>query len=234
MSSPGRVVASIGVSVASLFAAVAWAQAPADQLQLTGPGPATALAPGVSGVPPATGTRDAPAPSWGKPLPYPIVIADRRNNRLLEVAPAIIAAAILWYTRERFPLTRLTYILILIHCIILMIGGHYTYALVPLGEWIQEAFDQTRNNYDKLGHLAQGFIPAIVAREMGTPCVVGTETGSQTIPNTEFVTVSCVEGEQGTVLRGKPRYEVEEINIDNIPNIVTPVASISHLPSSRP
>ena len=85
---------------------------------------------------------------------------------LLEVAPAMIAAAVLWYTRERFPLTRLTYILILIHCVILMVGGHYTYALVPLGDWVMEAFDQTSNNYDKLGHLAQGFIPAIVAREI--------------------------------------------------------------------
>ena len=85
---------------------------------------------------------------------------------MLEVAPAVIAAVILWYTRERFPLTRLTYILILIHSIILMVGGHYTYAEVPLGQWVQEAFDQTRNNYDKLGHLAQGFIPAIVAREI--------------------------------------------------------------------
>lgn len=85
---------------------------------------------------------------------------------LLEVAPAIIAAALLWYTRERFPLTRLVYILILVHCIILMIGGHYTYALVPLGDWVREALDQTRNNYDKLGHLAQGFIPAMVAREI--------------------------------------------------------------------
>ena len=85
---------------------------------------------------------------------------------LLEVAPAIIAAALLWYTRERFPLTRLVYVLILVHCIILMIGGHYTYALVPLGDWVQEAFGQTRNNYDKLGHLAQGFIPAMVVREI--------------------------------------------------------------------
>jgi len=84
----------------------------------------------------------------------------------LEVAPALIAAAVLWFTRERFPFTRLGYILILIHCIILMIGGHYTYAEVPLGEWLREAFDQSRNNYDKLGHLAQGFIPAIVAREI--------------------------------------------------------------------
>jgi putative membrane protein len=85
---------------------------------------------------------------------------------LLEVAPALIAAAVLWFTRERFPLTRLTYVLILIHCIVLMVGGHYTYAEVPLGDWIRDAFDQDRNNYDKLGHLAQGFIPAIVAREI--------------------------------------------------------------------
>jgi putative membrane protein len=85
---------------------------------------------------------------------------------LLEVAPAIIAAAVLWFTRERFPLTRLTYVLILVHCVILMVGGHYTYAEVPLGDWIRETFDQTRNNYDKLGHFAQGFVPAIVAREI--------------------------------------------------------------------
>lgn len=85
---------------------------------------------------------------------------------MLEVAPAVIAAVVLWYTRERFPLTRLTYVLILVHSIILMVGGHYTYAEVPLGQWVQEAFDQSRNNYDKLGHLAQGFIPAIVAREI--------------------------------------------------------------------
>ena len=84
----------------------------------------------------------------------------------LEVTPALVAAAILWFTRERFPLTRLTYVLILVHCIILMVGGHYTYAEVPLGEWLREAFDQSRNNYDKLGHFAQGFIPAIVAREI--------------------------------------------------------------------
>jgi len=85
---------------------------------------------------------------------------------LLEVFPALIAAAVLWFTRNRFPLTRLAYVLILLHCIILMVGGHYTYAEVPLGEWVQQLFDQSRNNYDKLGHLAQGFVPAIVAREV--------------------------------------------------------------------
>jgi len=85
---------------------------------------------------------------------------------LLEVAPALLAAAVLWFTRERFPLTRLTYTLILIHCVVLMVGGHYTYAEVPVGEWVRDALDQSRNNYDKLGHFAQGFIPAIVTREI--------------------------------------------------------------------
>ncbi len=84
----------------------------------------------------------------------------------LEVLPVLIALPILYLTRERFPLTSLTYVLILVHAVILMIGGHYTYAEVPLGDWVRDAFDGTRNNYDKLGHLAQGFIPAIVAREV--------------------------------------------------------------------
>ncbi len=84
----------------------------------------------------------------------------------LEVSPAVIGGAILWFTRARFPLTTMTYILILIHCVILMVGGHYTYAEVPLGEWFQETFDGTRNNYDKLGHFVQGFVPAIIAREL--------------------------------------------------------------------
>ena len=84
----------------------------------------------------------------------------------LEVFPAVAGAVVLWVTRERFPLTTLVYVLILIHCVILMIGGHYTYAEVPLGEWLREAFDGTRNNYDKLGHFVQGFIPAMIAREL--------------------------------------------------------------------
>jgi len=85
---------------------------------------------------------------------------------MLEVAPAVVGAAILLATRKRFPLTRLTYALILIHCVILMVGGHYTYAEVPVGEWFRDLFDPPRNNYDKLGHLAQGFIPAIITREV--------------------------------------------------------------------
>ena len=84
----------------------------------------------------------------------------------LEVIPAILGFAILVFTRKRFPLTELVYILILVHCIILMVGGHYTYAEVPLGDWVREITGGERNNYDKLGHLAQGFIPAMIAREI--------------------------------------------------------------------
>lgn len=84
----------------------------------------------------------------------------------LEVLPALIAAAVLWATRKRFPLTPLTYVLVLAHCVILMIGGHYTYAEVPVGELFRDVFGQDRNNYDKLGHFAQGFVPALAAREV--------------------------------------------------------------------
>ena len=89
-----------------------------------------------------------------------------RTIWILEAGPAVIGAVVLLLTRRKFPLTTLTYVLILIHCIILMVGGHYTYAEVPIGDWVRDTFDQSRNNYDKLGHLAQGFIPAIVAREI--------------------------------------------------------------------
>jgi len=85
---------------------------------------------------------------------------------LLEVAPALIGAGVLFATRNTFPLTPLTAILVLVHCIILMVGGHYTYAEVPLFDWLGEFFGWQRNNYDKLGHFAQGFVPAIVAREI--------------------------------------------------------------------
>jgi putative membrane protein len=85
---------------------------------------------------------------------------------MLEVAPAVAGAIILLVTRKRFPLTRLAYALILVHCIILMVGGHYTYAEVPVGDWFRDLFDPPRNNYDKLGHLAQGFVPAVITREV--------------------------------------------------------------------
>lgn len=84
----------------------------------------------------------------------------------LEVAPALIALPILIYTRNSFTLTSLAYGLILIHCIILMVGGHYTYAEVPLFDWIRDWTGGERNNYDKVGHFAQGFIPTILAREV--------------------------------------------------------------------
>jgi len=84
----------------------------------------------------------------------------------LEVFPAVAGAVVLWFTRDRFPLTPLVYVLILVHSIILMVGGHYTYAEVPLGDWVRDLVDGTRNNYDKLGHFVQGFIPAMIAREL--------------------------------------------------------------------
>ena len=84
----------------------------------------------------------------------------------LEVLPALIYFIVLAATYNRFRFTKLAYVLILIHCIILMVGGHYTYAEVPLFDWIRDWFDFERNNYDKVGHLAQGFIPAIIAREI--------------------------------------------------------------------
>lgn len=84
----------------------------------------------------------------------------------LEVLPALIGFVILIFTYKKFPLTPLLNTLILIHMIILMVGGHYTYAEVPLFDYIAEIFQHSRNNYDKVGHLAQGFIPAILAREI--------------------------------------------------------------------
>jgi putative membrane protein len=88
----------------------------------------------------------------------------------LEVAPVVIALALLAWTRERFPFTWLVYALVSVHAAILMLGGHYTYAEVPLGFWLQDVFDMSRNPYDRIGHFAQGFVPAIVAREILIRC----------------------------------------------------------------
>ena len=85
---------------------------------------------------------------------------------LLEVAPALIAFVLIIATRRRFPLTPLALWLVLVHAVILMIGGHYTYAEVPLFDRLRELTGGDRNNYDKVGHFAQGFIPAIVCREI--------------------------------------------------------------------
>jgi putative membrane protein len=84
----------------------------------------------------------------------------------LEVAPALIALVVIIWTRNSFPLTPLLYWLVLLHAVILMVGGHFTYALVPWFDWLWELIGSERNNYDKIGHLAQGFVPAIAAREI--------------------------------------------------------------------
>ena len=120
----------------------------AEPVQLTRPRPATWIAVFV-GVLLWSGIEPKDTVTW-----------------MLEVAPAVIAAVVLLATHRRFPLTRLAYVLILVHCLILMVGGHYTYAEVPAGDWFRDLFEPPRNNYDKLGHLAQGFIPAIVTREV--------------------------------------------------------------------
>jgi len=84
----------------------------------------------------------------------------------MEVLPALIVLPLLWSTYDRFSFTAMVYWLIVIHGLILMLGGAYTYAHVPLGAWVQEWFHWNRNPYDKLGHFAQGFVPAMVAREL--------------------------------------------------------------------
>jgi len=89
-----------------------------------------------------------------------------RLTWLLEVAPILIAVPVLIATARRFPLTPLAYRLIFLHALILMLGGHYTYAEVPLGDWVADALGLARNPYDRLGHLAQGFVPAVVVREI--------------------------------------------------------------------
>lgn len=104
----------------------------------------------------------------------------------LEVAPILVVVPVLWVTRERFPLTRMLYTLIFVHALILMLGGHYTYARVPLGFWVQDWLELSRNHYDRLGHLAQGFIPAIAAREVLRRC---TSLGSGKML---FFLVACV------------------------------------------
>jgi putative membrane protein len=89
-----------------------------------------------------------------------------RLTWLLEVLPVLIAAPLLVATHRRFPLTPLAYGLIALHSLVLILGAHYTYARVPLGFWMQDAFEFTRNHYDRIGHLMQGFGPAIIVREL--------------------------------------------------------------------
>lgn len=85
---------------------------------------------------------------------------------LLEVAPVLVGLPIVIALRQRFPFTTLALVLMWLHAIVLVVGGHYTYAEVPLGHWVREAFGLARNHYDRVGHFAQGFVPAVVAREV--------------------------------------------------------------------
>ena len=85
---------------------------------------------------------------------------------VMEVAPVGVVLVLLWLSHKSFPLTPLLYALIFVHALVLMLGGHYSYARVPLGDWMRDAFGLARNPYDGIGHFAQGFIPAIAAREL--------------------------------------------------------------------
>lgn len=89
-----------------------------------------------------------------------------RTTWWLEIFPILLAAPLLIATASRFPLTPLVYRLIFVHALILILGGHYTYARVPMGFWLQDALNLARNHYDRIGHFAQGFVPAIIAREI--------------------------------------------------------------------
>lgn len=89
-----------------------------------------------------------------------------RATWLLEIAPVLIAAPLLLWSHQRFPLTRLLYTVIAVHALVLILGGAYSYARVPAGFWVQEWFDLSRNPYDKLGHFIQGVTPALLAREI--------------------------------------------------------------------
>lgn len=120
----------------------------------------------ATGRQPATAEKIALLALTGLILIVSGIAPHDRGIWLLEVAPVIVAVPILLTTYKHFPFSTIVYRLIFIHAIILMIGAHYTYALVPVGFWAQDLFDLSRNHYDRLGHLAQGFIPAIVAREI--------------------------------------------------------------------
>ncbi len=97
---------------------------------------------------------------WSGLHPY------ERSTWYMEVAPIFIAAPVLVLTAKRFPLSSMLYVLIALHAVILLVGGAYTYARVPLGFWMQDVMQLSRNPYDKIGHFAQGFVPALVAREI--------------------------------------------------------------------
>jgi putative membrane protein len=117
-----------------------------------------------------TGTARPPGPAWYAVffgvLAWSGIGPKDRLTWVLEVAPAVIAFGLIMATRKRFPLTPLALWLVLVHSVILMVGGRYTYAEVPLFDTLRDLTGGVRNNYDKVGHFAQGFIPAIVCREV--------------------------------------------------------------------
>ncbi len=103
---------------------------------------------------------------YGAVLVWSAIAPYDRFTWFLEILPALVVLGLLLATQQRFPLTRLLYWLVLLHAALLMIGGHYTYARVPMGDWLREAFELSRNHYDRVGHLFQGFGPAIAIREI--------------------------------------------------------------------
>ncbi len=131
------------------------------------PEPAPRL-PDALAPPPSTRAIAAPAALAAALLTLAVSgIAPRdRLTWLMEVAPVLVAIPVLVATRRAFPLTPLLYALLAVHAAILGLGGHYTYAEVPLGFWVRDALGLARNHYDRLGHLAQGFVPALVVREV--------------------------------------------------------------------
>ncbi len=106
------------------------------------------------------------AATFAVAVPFSYLGAFDRLTWWLESLPALIALPILVGTWRRYPLSNLLYTFIFVHALILLIGGHYTYARVPLGDWASHLFGWSRNNYDKLGHFAQGFVPALLTREI--------------------------------------------------------------------
>ncbi len=99
-------------------------------------------------------------------LAWSAVAPKDRFTWYLEVAPVLVALPVLGLTYRRFAFTPLAYALMALHGVVLMVGGHYTYAEMPLFNWLRDAFELSRNHYDRVGHVAQGFIPALVAREI--------------------------------------------------------------------
>ena len=102
----------------------------------------------------------APVLAWSWIAPFD------RFTWWLEAAPALVAAVLMASLHRRFPLSSVLLVLAWLHCVVLLVGAHYSYALVPAFDWLSEAMGWTRNNYDKLGHFAQGFVPAILVREL--------------------------------------------------------------------